>query len=122
MSGEPGGGRARPSLVERLRGPHRHPPDPLPLGWRVFFYSAGVILLLIGIAGLALPGLQGILTIVLALALISMASETMYWLLRRGFRRWPRGWKRMERIRRKVYRKLGAAGGGRARKKGPWEL
>ena len=81
-----------------------HPPSHLPLGWRIFFIIAGWVLVIVGIAGLALPGIQGVLTIVLGAALLSVASETAYWVLRWAFTRWPRGWRRIERMRRKLYR------------------
>lgn len=81
-----------------------HPPSHLPLGWRIFFIVAGWVLILIGIAGLALPGIQGVLTIVLGAALLSVASESAYWAMRWLFRRWPRGWRKVERMRRRVYR------------------
>jgi hypothetical protein len=87
----------------RLRR-QRHPPSNLPLGWRIFFVAAGWVMVLIGVAGLALPGIQGVLTIAAGLALLSVSSETAYWVLRWAFRRWPKGWRRIERIRRKLYR------------------
>lgn len=111
MSGErepptppPRGGARR---LLRLR-PRRqsHPPTHLPTGWRVFFIASGWLLVLLGIAGLALPGIQGVLTILAGAALLSAASETAFWLLRSAFRRWPRGWRRLERIRRRIYRRL----------------
>ena len=81
-----------------------HPPAQLPVGWRVFFIIAGWVMVLIGVAGLALPGIQGVLTIVFGGALLSVASETAYWALRWLFQRWPRGWRRIERMRRRLYR------------------
>jgi hypothetical protein len=83
-----------------------HPPSHLPLGWRIFFIAAGWVLVLIGIAGLALPGIQGVLTIAFGGALLSVASETAYWLLRWAFQRWPRGWRKLERMRRRLYRRI----------------
>jgi len=83
-----------------------HPPSHLPLGWRIFFIAAGWVLVLVGIAGLALPGIQGVLTIVFGAALLSVASETAYWMLRWLFRRWPHGWRKIERMRRRVYRRI----------------
>jgi hypothetical protein len=61
-------------------------------------------MILIGVAGLALPGIQGVLTIGFGAALLSVSSETAYWVLRWAFGRWPKGWRRVERIRRKLYR------------------
>ena len=53
---------------------------------------------------LALPGIQGVVTILAGAALLSAASETAYWLLRSAFRRWPWGWRKLERTRRRLYR------------------
>lgn len=92
----------------RRRGRRRlaHPPASLPRRLRVFLLVAGWIFLLVGLAGLALPGIQGVVTIVAGLALLSVASETAYWTMRAMFRRWPRGWKRVERVRRWLYRRV----------------
>jgi len=83
-----------------------HPPSHLSPGWRFFLLAAGWLLIVVGVAGLALPGIQGVLTIALGGALLSMASETAYWVLRWAFRRWPRGWRRIETMRRKLYRRI----------------
>lgn len=90
----------------RRRRRQSHPPTHLPTGWRVFFIASGWILVLLGIAGLALPGIQGVLTIIVGAALLSAASETAYWLLRSAFRRWPWGWRKLERTRRRIYRRI----------------
>jgi uncharacterized protein YqgC (DUF456 family) len=42
---------------------------------KIFDWIAGVALLLLGIAGLVLPGLQGILLILAGLAILSSHSE-----------------------------------------------
>ena len=77
----------------------------------MFFIVAGWLMIFVGVAGLVLPGIQGILTIFLGAALLSVASETAYWLLRAAFRRWPRGWRHVERGRRRIYRRIvGPAG------------
>lgn len=81
-----------------------HAPSHLPLGWRIFFIISGWVLVLVGVAGLALPGIQGVLTIAFGGALLSVASETAYWVLRWLFQRWPRGWRKLERMRRRLYR------------------
>ena len=78
----------------------------LSLGWRIFFLISGWILLLIGIAGLALPGIQGILTILLGLALLGLVSNLVHGLLERLMKPWPRAWNRMEELRRKIFEKL----------------
>lgn len=75
----------------------------LSLGTRVLTFIVGWSLLLIGVAGLALPGIQGVLTILIGAAVLSIASETVYRLLRRLFRRWPSGWRRVSGFRRKIH-------------------
>ena len=75
----------------------------LSLGTRILTFAAGWTLLLVGIAGLALPGIQGILTILIGIAILSVASETAYRLLRSLLHRWPVVWERIERFREKVH-------------------
>ncbi len=58
--------------------------------------------MLIGIAGLVLPGIQGILTILIGVALLSLVSETTYRLLRRLLNRWPSLMDRVDRWRHKI--------------------
>ena len=92
------------------------PPDPedgaerrlpaLPLALRLLLLVVGWLLLLVGIAGLALPGLQGCLTLALAAAVLSLASEMVYRGLRRVLRRWPGAWERVEGFRGWLHRKL----------------
>ena len=95
--------RAR-AASRRQRRRQSHPPSHLPAGWRISFIVAGWVLVLLGVAGLALPGIQGVVTILAGAALLSAASETAYWLLRSAFRRWPWGWRKLERTRRRLYR------------------
>jgi uncharacterized membrane protein YbaN (DUF454 family) len=75
---------------------------------RLILLVVGWLLLLVGIAGLVLPGVQGILTLVVAAAVLSLVSEFAYRLLRRGLERWPRVWDRVERFRRWLHDKLSA--------------
>lgn len=79
---------------------------PLSLTTRVLLHTAGWILVAVGIAGLVLPGIQGVLTGALGLALISVASQSVHRWLRERFRRWPKAWRRMERFRRRIERRL----------------
>jgi hypothetical protein len=83
------------------RDPGRLP--KLPIGMRVLAFFVGWGLVLVGVAGLALPGIQGILTLLAGTAVLSVVSETVYRLLRRAFRRWPRGWRRVHGFRNKVH-------------------
>ena len=78
------------------------------LSWwmRLLLLLAGWLLILIGVAGLILPGIQGILTIVAGAAVLSLVSELAYDLLRWSSRRWPRLWRRILRLRLKVHRWL----------------
>ena len=106
-----GGGAAAPRHRRHKLRAQPHPPTHLPTAWRVFFIVAGWLMVLVGVAGLVLPGIQGVFTILLGAALLSVASETAYWLLRASFRRWPHGWRRVERGRRRIYRRIvGPAG------------
>ena len=78
----------------------------LSLGTRVLTFAVGWALLLVGVAGLALPGIQGILTILIGIAVLSLASETAYRLLRKLLHRWPPVWNRIESLRERIQRRL----------------
>ena len=73
---------------------------------RLVVLGVGWLLILIGIVGLALPGLQGILTLLLGAALLSVASDTVHRLFRRLLRRWPTLSDRFEHLRQKLHEKL----------------
>jgi hypothetical protein len=90
-------------LPARLDPPHRR---PLPFGVRVTIFVIGWILVLVGVAGLVLPGIQGIVTIVAGAALLSVDNEVMYRFLRRLLYRWPRVWHRVERFRSRAHEKI----------------
>lgn len=89
-------------LTERLRREH----PPLALWLRVLLFLVGWLLVLLGLAGLVLPGIQGILTLLLGAAVLSLVSELAYKILRTSFRRWPRGWRRVATWRKKIRRRL----------------
>jgi putative transmembrane protein PGPGW len=80
-------------------GSHRR----LPLGLRILVFAAGWMLILIGVAGLVLPGIQGVLTLLAGVALLSLVSELAYRSLRRALRRWPAAWQRVERFRERAH-------------------
>lgn len=82
------------------------PLPPLPLGWRVGIFIVGWVLILVGVAGLVLPGLQGIVTILLGAALLSLDNELVYRGLRRVLARWPKAWQRVERFRARAHARL----------------
>ena len=77
--------------------------SPLSTLTRILLLVIGWLLLLVGIAGLVLPGIQGILTIVAGAALLSLASELVYRVIHRALSRWPRALDRMERFRAKIH-------------------
>ena len=84
----------------------RFQPLPLPLWLRALVNFVGWLLILIGIVGLFLPVLQGGLSLALGLALLSIGSQTIHLWLRRSMGRWPKLWRRMEKLRRGVHRWL----------------
>ena len=88
---------------EKGRRRSRHRLAPLPIGARLLVLFVGGLLILIGIAGLVLPGIQGILTIVLGAAILSLASDWVYKLQRRVLTRWPNISDRLERFRNRVH-------------------
>ena len=79
---------------------------PLPTPLRVVLYFAGWFLLLIGLLGLALPGIQGVLTLILGAAVLSLASEATHRWLRRLLRPWPKGAQKFEQARARLRERL----------------
>jgi uncharacterized membrane protein YbaN (DUF454 family) len=71
---------------------------------RIWLWLAGAVLIALGIAGLFLPFLQGVLFLLLAAAILSMASETVYhWLEGIAADRWPELWRRIERLHTRLH-------------------
>jgi uncharacterized membrane protein YbaN (DUF454 family) len=77
------------------------------VGVRLTLLIVGWSLLLLGVAGLVLPGLQGVLTILLGAAMLSVVSDLFYRALRRLFHRWPPAWRRFQRFRDWIHRRFG---------------
>lgn len=92
-------------LRERIRKQFREH-EELALWMRALLLLVGWLVVLLGIAGLVLPGIQGVVTLVAGAAILSLASEVAYKVLRWAFQRWPRGWRRVAKWRRKLRRKL----------------
>jgi len=88
---------------------------PLPTWLRISVLTLGWLLILLGIVGLFLPILQGGLMLALGFALLSIGSQTMHLWFRSYMGRWPRIWKRLEKLRRKVHFRLHRASGGARR-------
>jgi hypothetical protein len=102
--GDAGGGRRR---RRKRPGDGRPNERKLPLKTRIALGVAGGLLIVLGIAGLFLPFLQGILFLVLGAAVLSLTSFRIYkWLARTMGERWPGAWDRVERFRTRVRWKL----------------
>jgi uncharacterized membrane protein YbaN (DUF454 family) len=85
------------------------PPPPRPrlrFRVRIGLFVVGWVLILVGVAGLVLPGIQGVLTIVTGAALLSLDNDLIYRLMRRSFLRWPHLWDRIEGLREKTHERL----------------
>jgi sulfite exporter TauE/SafE len=91
---------------EPVRTRRRRKLQALPVPMRIVVLVVGWIVVLIGIAGLALPGIQGCLTIVVGAALLSLASEMIYRGLRRLLFRWPKILDRVEHFRGWVHDRI----------------
>ncbi len=76
---------------------------PLPVLVRIFLYFLGWLLIIVGLLGLVLPGIQGILTLALGAAALSLVSEAVHRRLRSVLKPWPAGQRRMELLRAKVH-------------------
>jgi len=84
--------------------PDELPPLSLPV--RIGLHAVGWTLVLVGVAGLVIPGIQGILTGALGLALVSVASENVHRWLRSSLRRWPRLWAQVDKLHQRIHRRL----------------
>lgn len=103
VQGPAGPPRPEANGPRRDRGRKRRPGRPLPLATRVVFGTLGSFFLALGVAGLFLPFLQGLLFLVLAAAILSLASERVDgWLFGLLSERWPGFWRRVERFRTRV--------------------
>lgn len=73
---------------------------------RIVLHFIGWAVLLVGIAGLLLPGIQGVLTILAGAAILSVASDRVHRWLQLALRRWPRMRERLDNLRHKLHSKL----------------
>lgn len=106
LPAQPGPVPVPPTLEETQVRRRRRPRRPLPLWLRIVVLLIGWIVLLVGVAGLVLPGIQGIATIVIGAAILSVASEIAYEWMRKSLSRWPKVWDRVERFRDRINDKL----------------
>jgi hypothetical protein len=65
----------------------------------------GGVLMAIGVAGLVLPGIQGVVTILAGLVVVSLGSPGAHRWTRRSLRRWPRLLGLYEKMRRGLLRR-----------------
>ena len=105
-SEEPSSSGASSSGAPRQKRSRLRRKVELSWGMRLLLLVLGWLLLIVGIAGLILPGLQGILTLLAAAAVLSLVSEIAYDVMRWCFQRWPRQWRRVLKVRRWMHRKL----------------
>ena len=96
--------REKQPATERPWDRRRH--RQLPFWVRVVVLLVGWLVLLVGVAGLVLPGIQGVLTILVGAAILSVASELAHRWMRRTLQRWPRIWNRVDHFREKIHDKL----------------
>ncbi len=57
---------------------------------RIIIFSLGIIFLVLGVAGLALPFLQGFLFLAIGILLLSLYSPTLRAWVEKHTRRWPK--------------------------------
>jgi len=79
----------------------------LPIGTRIILLGLSWICLILGLAGLLLPGLQGVLLLLLGMALMSVASDTAHRWMEKALRRHPRLQERLQRFRDKIHTRFG---------------
>lgn len=94
------------SEATESEGTEPSPLRPLSLPVRVTLLVLGWLLVLVGIPGLFLPFLQGILMIVVGLAIASLGSEHIHRFLHDRMHPWPRARSRMEAFRERLHRWL----------------
>ena len=82
-----------------------HIPD-LPLALRIALLIFGWLVIILGLAGLLLPGLQGILMLVLGAAILSVASDSVHRWLENVLEHRPNIRRRLNSFRSKLHAKL----------------
>ena len=99
------GGRFDPDATTP-EGPRRRHRPRVSRRMRAVFFVTGWLLVAVGVAGLVLPGIQGVVTIVVGLALLSVVSRSAHGGIRRALARWPGLRRRVERFRWKLRRRF----------------
>jgi uncharacterized membrane protein YbaN (DUF454 family) len=93
----------KPDHHHTFKRPHL---PSLHIGVRIVLLAVGWVVLALGFAGLLLPGLQGILLIILGAAVLSVASERVHRALKALLHRWPRVSERLDHFRHSLHDKL----------------
>jgi uncharacterized protein (TIGR02611 family) len=75
---------------------------PLPFWVRISVLAVGWIVVLVGVAGLVLPGPGG-QTILAGLAILSISSELAHRCMRWSLQRWPKLSRRVESFRTRLH-------------------
>ena len=83
--------------------PSKKPTHPV---WRAVKITGGICLLVLGIAGLFLPILQGVLFLFLALALLATESRHARRVVETLKRRHPGPWKQADKLKAQIAKKL----------------
>jgi hypothetical protein len=94
-----------PPEPEETETPHVHIPD-LPLALRLILLGVGWLVIVLGLAGLLLPGLQGILLLILGAAILSVASDTVHRWMERLLEHRPNMRRRLNSFRDKLRARL----------------
>lgn len=98
--------RSEPSVAaEPEPEAHLHIPD-LPLPLRIALLALGWLVVILGLAGLLLPGLQGILLLVLGGGMLSVASDSVHRWLEKTLEHRPKMLHRLNSFRTKLHTKL----------------
>ena len=92
-------------IGESDAGEHVHIPD-LPFWLRIALHILGWVVIFLGLAGLVLPGLQGILLILLGAAILSVASDKVHRWLENLLEHRPKMRGRLNAFRTKLRSKL----------------
>lgn len=79
----------------------------LPLGTRLVLLALSWLCLILGLAGLLLPGLQGVFLLLLGMALLSVASDTVHRWMESVLHRHPGLQRRLQRFRARVHTRFG---------------
>ena len=80
--------------------------QPLSIGARIVLILVGWLVLLVGLAGLVLPGIQGIITILLGAAILSAASDRVHSWTKTALSRWPWLTVKLDALRHRLLVKL----------------